>query len=277
MLIIDAFIFYNEIDLLLYRLSILNDVVDYFILIESKYTFVGKEKNLFYEENKHMFSQFHNKIKHIILDDAPHKYGTDKENYAWENEIFQRNFIIHGLNEVHSLLNFNNNDFVIIADLDEIPDPRTLLQIKNLNNLDLSIYSFEMDVYMYNLNTIDNRKWYRTKLITVEYIVYSFHQNIHCHDLRLSEMGLPKVPIIKSGGWHLSYLGDANFIKNKLENFSHQEYNFSEFTNLDKIQDKINNSASPIGHPCNYIKIIDNHYLPVDYDKYLIKYFKLDD
>lgn len=34
----DCFLFYNEIDLL-------NDVVDYFMIIESKYTFSGKEKN----------------------------------------------------------------------------------------------------------------------------------------------------------------------------------------------------------------------------------------
>ena len=35
MKIIDSFIFYNELDLLEYRLSILNDLVDYFILVES--------------------------------------------------------------------------------------------------------------------------------------------------------------------------------------------------------------------------------------------------
>ena len=43
MKIVDCFIFYNEIDMLLYRLEILNEYVDYFILVESKYTFSGKE------------------------------------------------------------------------------------------------------------------------------------------------------------------------------------------------------------------------------------------
>lgn len=50
--IIDCFIFYNELDLLNYRLNILNEVVDYFILVESIQTFVGKEKPLHYNENK---------------------------------------------------------------------------------------------------------------------------------------------------------------------------------------------------------------------------------
>ena len=48
MKIIDCFIFYNELDLLTYRLNLLNNIVDYFIIVESKHTFVGKEKNLFF-------------------------------------------------------------------------------------------------------------------------------------------------------------------------------------------------------------------------------------
>ena len=48
MKIIDCFTFYNELDLLNYRLNILNNVVDYFIIVESTHTHVGKEKNLIY-------------------------------------------------------------------------------------------------------------------------------------------------------------------------------------------------------------------------------------
>ncbi len=39
--ILDCFTFYNEIELLTYRLNILNDVVDYFIIVESTHTHVG--------------------------------------------------------------------------------------------------------------------------------------------------------------------------------------------------------------------------------------------
>ena len=34
--------------------------------------------------------------------------------------------------------------------------------------------------------------------------------------------------VIKNSGWHLSYFGDEKFIKNKLENFGHQEYKLAE-------------------------------------------------
>ena len=41
MKIIDCFIFYNEVDILEYRLKTLNEVVDYFIIVESRQTFIG--------------------------------------------------------------------------------------------------------------------------------------------------------------------------------------------------------------------------------------------
>ena len=44
--------------MLTYRLNILNDIVDYFVLVESTHTFVGKEKPLFYKENKQLFKEF---------------------------------------------------------------------------------------------------------------------------------------------------------------------------------------------------------------------------
>ena len=45
--IIDCFIFYNELDLLTYRLNVLNNIIDYFIIVESKHTFIGKKKIYF--------------------------------------------------------------------------------------------------------------------------------------------------------------------------------------------------------------------------------------
>ena len=42
--IIDCFIFYNELDLLNYRLNLLDEYVDYFVLVEATHTFVGNEK-----------------------------------------------------------------------------------------------------------------------------------------------------------------------------------------------------------------------------------------
>ena len=50
MKIIDSFIFYNELDMLKYRLSILNDYVDHFVLVESKFTFNRNQKELYFDK-----------------------------------------------------------------------------------------------------------------------------------------------------------------------------------------------------------------------------------
>ena len=49
MKIIDCFIFYNELDLLTYRLNLLKNIVDYFIIVESTHTFIGKEKKIIFQ------------------------------------------------------------------------------------------------------------------------------------------------------------------------------------------------------------------------------------
>lgn len=78
--------------------------------------------------------------------------------------------------------------------------------------------------------------------------------------------------IIQTCGWHLSYFGDAHFIKNKLENFAHQEYNSDEYTNIQKIEKRINNNNDLFDRDWNkIIKILikENPYLPPEYETYL--------
>jgi hypothetical protein len=147
--IVDCFIFYNEFDLLTYRLNLLNDVVDYFVLVESRHTHVGKEKPLYYNENKQLFERFNHKIIHVIVDDFPHKYpNINIENSEqWINEKFQRNCISRGIDK----LTLQSTDIITITDLDEIPKPSTLSNIKT-NALSISINILEMDFYYYNLH-----------------------------------------------------------------------------------------------------------------------------
>lgn len=327
MKIIDCFIFYNEIELLTYRINLLNNVVDYFIIVESSYTFTGKKKNLFYNENKHLFEKFSDKIIYIILNNLPyidnnkiispeqqidtyHKtilnlieqfinnndieennkiisfkqqiithydnvlniikqfINNNSNNISniWNNEYYQRNAIALGINNIQNL---SDTDIIIISDIDEIPDPFTLNRIKN-GDIIVDINVLEMDMYYYNLNTRLKNKWPGVKIIT--YKKYN-ELNISCNGIRYH----PEGNIIKNGGWHLSYFGDELFIQNKIQNFSHQEFNTYEYTNLDKINEKIKNNMDLYNRNIDIeqIKIEDNTYLPPEYFKYLNKYYNL--
>jgi len=265
MKIIDCFTFYNELDLLTYRLNVLNNIVDYFVLVESTHTFVGKEKELIYEQNKHLFEQFKDKIIHVIVDDFQYKLPNINfpKDYQWDNEFNQRNCIDRGLQK----LDLQPEDCIIISDLDEIADPVTLKLIRE-GTISVSLNSLEMDFYYYNLNSKITTKWNHCKIIS-----YKQYKQLSetCNTIRKSEC-----PKIVKGGWHLSYFGDAKFIKNKIEQFSHQEYNNDKYTNENEINERINSGSDIFKRYYNSIERIEiknNAYLPPSYEKYLTSFF----
>lgn len=272
MKIVDSFIFNNELDLLNYRLTILNDYIDYFVLVESKYSFSGHEKELFYENNKHLFEKFQNKIIHIVLNELPYKFPNINYeiNQQWENETFNRNQISLGINK----LELNNEDIIITSDLDEIINPQILFQVKN-NSLVFDkngLNRLALDMYYYNLNTLRGREcWHGVKLLTYE----SYKKmNLSFQDMRVHEWS-NHVNIIPKGGWHLSYFGDVEFIKSKIKYFSHQEFNNDKYVNDQFLMECIKNSGNLYDDPefIGYISIKENTFLPPDYNKYLTNYY----
>jgi len=265
MLIVDCFMFYNEIDLLLYRLNSLQEVVDYFVIVESKYTHSGKEKPLFYNDNKDLFKEFEPKIIHITLNDAPFKYPNINysKHQQWDNEHFHRNGIKNGIDQ----LLLKDEDIIIISDLDEIPDRETLKNIKIGNLVINDIFNLKQDFYYYNLNSKMNEVWTYAKILS--YRIYK-SLNKSCQDLRCHNCRS-----LDKGGWHLSYFGDKHFIKNKIENFGHQEFNNELYTDLDSIQNKITNQIDLYNRSYERIlkiPIKDNNYLPYKYEEFLEKY-----
>lgn len=264
-IIVDCFTFYNELDLLFYRLTILNDVVDMFVLVESNYTHAGNKKLLFYETNKHLFKRFHDKIIHIVVDlpyIAPNiNYDKDEQ---WINENYQRNCIHQGI----SKLLLNKNDLIIISDLDEIIDPTVVLKCKN-NLIEVKDgFSLSQDMYYYNLNTLHNEKWTTGKIVTYEMYITTTPQQIRKNQ---------NLPILLEAGWHLSYFGDASFIKNKLIEFGHQELNNNLFTNKEFIENAVSNNKDLFNRhyvPISYKDITENSYLPHLHDIYLSPFVK---
>ena len=65
-MLVDGFTFYNELDMLEYRLTVLNDIVDYFILVEGTRTHAGNPKLMYYGMNKERFAKWNHKIIHML-------------------------------------------------------------------------------------------------------------------------------------------------------------------------------------------------------------------
>jgi len=264
-IIVDCFTFYNELELLNYRLNVLNHVVDYFVIVEAAHTHVGMEKSLFFNDHKFLFENFMNKIIHVVVDDFPHKHPNIniQNNDQWKNENYQRECISRGLDKI----NFNDNDLIVVSDLDEISNPNTLLELK-ANGICEGVNTLEMDFYYYNLHSRFAEKWDRVRIISHK----SFKDSgVTCQNLR--EM---YGNCIQNGGWHLSYFGDSSFIKNKIVNFGHQEFNNDNYTDINKIEERIKNSDDLYGRRgCNLqrINITENNNLPVEHEIYLTNFY----
>jgi beta-1,4-mannosyl-glycoprotein beta-1,4-N-acetylglucosaminyltransferase len=129
-MIYDCFNFFDELDLLEIRFNILSPVVDRFIVVESNQTFNGKEKPLFFNENRDRFKEWEDKIIHYITTDfhtnehiyqkalASPNTGPNKEHY-WVREFYQKEELIIPLLPI-----CNDDDIICVSDVDEIWNPK---------------------------------------------------------------------------------------------------------------------------------------------------------
>ena len=136
-MIIDGFTFYNEFDILKKRLRYLSPVIDKFVLVESTVTHRGEPKELLFEKNREMFSEWLDKIIHIVVCDNPD--GDD----PWKRENHQRNCIVRGLEGIQ------DDALVMVSDVDEIPH-RDFIQLP----LDVDMCSFNMTAFQYSFKFI---------------------------------------------------------------------------------------------------------------------------
>ena len=81
-MIIETFLFFNELDILRVKLEENFNTIDYFVLLESNLTFSGKKKEYIFDLNKDSFSEYLSKIIHIKLNQRA--FGN-----AWTNESVQ--------------------------------------------------------------------------------------------------------------------------------------------------------------------------------------------
>ena len=91
-MIYDCFLYYDEDMLLDIRLNTLADVVDKFVIVESKHTFTGKAKTLNFDISK--YEKFSDKIIYVTYDELPKlKKDVPGEYDAWKNDL---HYLSHG-------------------------------------------------------------------------------------------------------------------------------------------------------------------------------------
>ena len=144
----DCFTYNNEELILDIRLNYLSRFVKKFIIVESRFTHQGKEKNKFFDIKN--FKKFENKIQYYLIDKFPDNLSN------WGRENFQRNF------HANAIQNLHDDDYIMISDLDEIPNPE---KIKNFtSNHKYGCFVQKNFLYKMNLLNFDEPKWYGTRI-----------------------------------------------------------------------------------------------------------------
>ena len=249
--------FFDEEMLLELRLNTLDKFVDKFIIVESAYTHSGKEKKLIFDINK--YPKFKEKIDYIIVRDLPQgieQIGNDDSNLeitnkeimnALRRENFQRNAIKRGL------INANDNDWIIISDLDEIPDLSNI----NFNSINKKIIFFKQKVFYYKLNLeLKTLRWIGSKACKKKYLkspqwLRNVKDKIYPKwrlDIIFSEKRYNSVFFVENGGWHFSFVKKPEDIEKKLKSYlHHREYDLDPL-GIENIKNLIKSKAVIYDH-----------------------------
>ena len=253
MKIFDCFMYFDEDIVLDVRLNLLNEYVDKFIIVESRFDHRGEKRNLLFDKDK--FQKFKDKIEYIVQEDQPGNLETInssdniEEHYrksifnAGKRESAQRNFILDGLK------NAEPNDWIIISDLDEIPNLKKI-NFKNIKNK-LLFFKQDMMYYKFNLK-LENFTWIGSRackykhLISPQWIREIKSKNFSWWriDTFFSKKKYQNIVFLENGGWHFSYLKTPEDIEKKLKSYLHHIDYDQNPLGIEKIKSIVENNKA---------------------------------
>ena len=272
--VFDCFPFYDELDILEIRLNILDEVVDYFVLVESSRTFTGNKKSLYFSENKERYSNYLHKIRHIVVDDSEYKEDVK----VWQREFDQKNSVFRGIQGCGA------EDFVIVSDVDEIPNPNVIKDIVNEDSNFISVIKQPCFYYYLNCKStevFDKAKIAKLKKIKSPQQIRAYPRFSKNNSNKLTQIVFKWIgsfrkrfslwfrfyKVFEDAGWHFTYMKSPEQISQKIKDFSHTEFNSSQFNEIKLIEYRIKNLKDP--YERNYfLKIIE---IDESYPEYIVK------
>jgi beta-1,4-mannosyl-glycoprotein beta-1,4-N-acetylglucosaminyltransferase len=251
MKVFDCFTFFNELDLLEFRLKLIGNYVDYFVIAESNLTHSGQEKPYYFRQEQERYKKWADKIIYLpvqqtasgLVFEEQHKYNPGSA--AWQLENQQRNALLDAAKQM------NKNDLVLVSDLDEIPSPAA---IKMAKATDTPVaFSLLFHYYFLNCQNTGNSRWWKgTIACTAKQFTGITPQGLR--DKR------DQYPSISHAGWHFSFLGGVEKIKEKLLSFAHTEFSKAEYTSEEHIHEALQKGEDILKR-----EGVNFRYLPLSY------------
>jgi hypothetical protein len=209
--VVDAFPFNNELDILTMRLTELYDAVDRFVIVEATRDHQDHVKPLWYADNKSRFAQWADKIEHVIVRDGEMP-SMVQDNDPWAREYAQREYIARGVGGL------DDTAVILQSDVDEIP---RALQARNVRPGNTMLV-FEQRLHCFAVDWLHPDMWYGTVAATLGTLgkMPKGKRFIWQRDARV-RVDCP--PHLRDAGWHFSWLGGAEAAMAKVGSFCHPE------------------------------------------------------
>jgi len=252
MKIFDCTTFFEEDLMMELRFNILNEHVEKFIVVESRFSHSGNKKKLNFDINN--YKKFKNKIIYLVIDEEPHDLIELNNN----NSSIQRLNSIKRIEQSYDYIRFGlkdaaEEDIILFSDNDEIPN----LDKCNLNEIKNKIYIFEQKILNYKFNLLyDLIPWYGTRACKFKNVKsFPWLKNLKNKkypfwrlDVFFNKFKSMNVEIVNNGGWHFNNLKTAEGLYKKLTNLGHHnEFDASKIT-VEELQNKIDNKLAFYDH-----------------------------
>ena len=269
--IFDCFTFFNELDLLEFRLRLLSGVVDKFVICEANLTFSGNPKPYNFEENRSRFKEWEDKIIYLPVElskeglpfEKVHTYSPNNGPFLLEYQ--QRNALLYAAEYM------NDGDLVLMGDIDEMPNPEAIrhlcqsgLIINGINN----VVAFPMLFHYYFMNCQMegyDRMWNGTVACFADYFKEVGPQYLRDHRNHHT-----RLPVL--AGYHFSYLGGLDKVRTKIQSFAHTEFNRPDIISEENITNAINNGEDVFGRFGISYKVVPVETYPEPFKSLMLDY-----
>ena len=230
MKIIDCFMYFNEDLIADLRFHQLNEFVDKFIVVESKFTHSGEEKA--FNFNIDNFSKFKDKIIYLSLETKPENLieiyqdnsNDDIRKKQIENALIienhQRNYISNGIES------FSDNDFILISDIDELPDienANIALNKKKLILFKQFFFHYKFNLYLKDFFFYGSKGCLKKNLKSPQWLrnIKNKKYSKLRIDAYFSKKKSTNIHIVENGGWHFTNIMNEEKIIYKLKSYLH--------------------------------------------------------
>ena len=272
---------HEPIKLLLLRLATHYDHVDYFCINENATTYTGIEREWVIPKYEKELEPYMDKIIYRQIDTRERDldWATFKQEYhtnrdeedkrswpeRWQRSMYGRDCLIES-----PLEHASDDDIIIQSDLDEIILPEALAEIQEWFNDDKAIYTGHQKFFMCHVNRLmyENGepvdKWRGPQFCTLAYIK-AFGGFNTCRNPGKGPDHV-KEYLIDGCGWHFSFLGGNDKIKEKLQGYGHQEHNNDMVKN--NLEENIKNNRDILGRGYYDYRIVP--FDPEEYPRELV-------